>query len=63
MRIFTRVDYRHFQNGIFQTIVHEAVLCLYKKQDNTWALGDMELSSRVQIDVSLVRCAHSNTRR
>ena len=34
--------------------------CLYNKQKNTCLLGDMEfLSSSVQLDISLIRCAQS----
>ena len=46
----------------------KGLLCLYYKQNNRRLLVDMEFSSRVQLDISLVRCAHSlaielNTRR
>ena len=34
--------------------------CLYNKQKNNCLLGDMEfLSSSVQLDISLIRCAQS----
>jgi hypothetical protein len=40
---------------------------LYNKQKNTWVLGNTRFISRVEHDISLVRCAHlwdimSNTR-
>ena len=34
-------------------LLRKGLLCLYDKQNNTWN------TSRVQLDVSLVRCAHS----
>jgi hypothetical protein len=33
--------------------------CLYNKQKNTWVLGNTRFISRVEHDISLVRCAHS----
>jgi hypothetical protein len=33
--------------------------CLYNKQKNTWMLGNTRFISRVEHDISLVRCAHS----
>jgi hypothetical protein len=32
---------------------------LYNKQNNTWVLGNTIFISRVEHDISLVRCAHS----
>jgi hypothetical protein len=32
---------------------------LYNKQKNTWVLGNTRFISRVEHDISLVRCAHS----
>ena len=34
------------------------VSCLCNKQKNTWVLGNTGFISRVQHDISLVRCAH-----
>jgi hypothetical protein len=34
-------------------------LSLYNKQKNTWVLGNTRFISRVEHDISLVRCAHS----
>ena len=35
-------------------LLSKGLLCLYDKQNNTWLLVDMEFSSRVQLDISLV---------
>jgi hypothetical protein len=32
--------------------------CLYNKQKNTWVLGNTRFISRIEHDISLVRCAH-----
>ena len=39
----------------------KGLLCLHNKQNNTWLLVDTvwNFSSRVQLDILLVRCAHS----
>jgi hypothetical protein len=31
---------------------------LYNKQKNTWVVGNTKFISRVEHDISLVRCAH-----
>ena len=36
----------------------KGLLCLYDKQNNTWLLVDMEFL-RVQLNISLVCCAHA----
>ena len=40
-------------------LVNKGLLFLYDKENNTWLLLDTEFFSRVQLDISLVRCEMS----
>ena len=40
-------------------LVSKGLLYLCDKQNNTWLVVDMEFSSCVQLDISLIRCANS----
>ena len=49
--IISHVKIIAFQISLFCTI--------YNKQKNTWVRGNNRFISRVEHDISLVRCAHS----
>ena len=55
-------DFRSFcfHSSLKSTFLdNKGLMCLYDKQNRTWLLVDMKFLSRVQLDISLVRCAHS----
>jgi hypothetical protein len=58
--IISHVKIIAFQLSLFCKNYRFSKTVLYiKKQNNTWVLGNTRFISRVEHDISLVRCAHS----